>query len=83
MTLWESRRLNEQHLSLLNAQRKEEIKNETQLFRLEKQDLLDLAQNDAFHKRDTIRSENTKQREIKRIIKSEQAKELDKNSKMF
>lgn len=43
MTAWETRRLKEQHLGLLLQQRKEEIKNETQLFRMEKQDLLDLA----------------------------------------
>ena len=34
-------------------------------------------------KRDTMRDEINKQREIKRIIKGEQGKELDKNLKMF
>ena len=43
MTLWEARRLNEQHMELLAEQRKLENTQEAQLFRMEKQDLLQIA----------------------------------------
>jgi len=44
MTLREGRRLNEQHMALLKEQRELEAQQEAQLFRYEKQDVLNEAQ---------------------------------------
>ena len=83
MTLWEGRRLNEQHMALLKEQRLLESTQEAQLFRFEKQDVLNEALKTRHDNTERMKTENLKHREIKRIIKSEQEKELDKNLKMF
>jgi hypothetical protein len=50
---------------------------------MEKQDMLQIAQEDRLADNEKARNEILKTREIKKIIKTEQEKELDKNLRMF
>lgn len=79
LTLYQLRRLNQEH----QAQQKEmawaKKTFETQQYRAEKDDEKEYNEMQKRQKLDTLKQEVEKQREIKRIIKAEQKNELDKN----
>ena len=83
MTLWETRKLNEHHQSLMKEQIWQTKNLETQMYRQEKKSFLDQANIEKIQMQDHVKNEVAKQREIKRIIKAEQANELNKNLSIF
>ena len=83
MTLWETRKLNEHHQSLLKEQLWQQRHLETQIYREQKKSFLAESAKEQVVKVDNVRQEVAKQREIKRIIKTEQNNEMTKNLSVF
>ena len=83
MSLWETRKLNEHHQSLLKEQLWQQKHMETQNYREQKKSFLRDNLHTNINKVDQVRQEVAKQREIKRIIKTEQNNELNKNLSVF
>lgn len=83
MSLWETRKLNEHHQSLLKEQLWQQKHLETQNYRELKKSFLSDAQKVQSDQTEMVRLEVAKQREIKRIIKSEQNNEMNKNLSVF
>ena len=71
MSLWETRKLNEHHQSLLKEQLWQQRHLETQIYREQKKSFLAESAKEQVAKVDDVRQEVAKQREIKRIIKTE------------
>lgn len=83
MSLWETRKLNEHHQSLLKEQLWQQRHLETQIYREQKKSFLAESAKEQVVKVDSVRQEVAKQREIKRIIKTEQNNEMTKNLSVF
>ena len=83
MTLWETRKLNEHHQSLVKEQLWQQKNLETQMYRQDKRQFLEDSQQVRFKQTEAKRNDVNKQREIKRIIKAEQGNELTKNLSVF
>lgn len=83
MSLWETRKLNEHHQSLLKEQLWQQRHLETQIYREQKKSFLQESLKDNIGKVDLVKTEVAKQREIKRIIKTEQNNEMTKNLSVF
>ena len=71
MSLWETRKLNEHHQSLLREQMWQQKHLETQIYREQKKSFLAESMKTQMTSVDKVRQEVAKQREIKRIIKTE------------
>lgn len=83
MSLWETRKLNEHHQSLLKEQLWQQKHLETQIYREQKKVFLQESLKEHITKVDQVKQEVAKQREIKRIIKTEQNNEMTKNLSVF
>ena len=83
MSLWETRKLNEHHQTLLRQEQWQQKHIETQIYREQKKNYIAEQQKKQLIVVDKIRQEVAKQREIKRIIKAEQNNELNKNLSVF
>ena len=83
MSLWETRKLNEHHQSLLKEQLWQQKHLETQICREQKKVFLQESLKEHITKVDQVKQEVAKQREIKRIIKTEQNNEMTKNLSVF
>ena len=83
MSLWETRKLNEHHQSLMREQLWQQKHMETQIYREEKKSFISQQQKEQLQKVDAVKQDVAKQREINRIIKSEQSNEMTKNLSIF
>lgn len=83
ISLFEARKLNEQHISQIKQQRTLLKKREIQAYRVEKNAQVEAIVAQTQEEEFKLRQEVAKYREIKKIIKEEQANELNKNLKVF
>lgn len=83
LTLWETRKINEQNLNEMKLRMNEHIRKKTQEFRELKNEVKVEIQKENDMLLEEKRLEATKQREIKKIIKNEQKQELDRNIQVF
>lgn len=83
ISLYESKKNNDQHIQTLKQQRFIYQNRETQQFKAEKFALQEKTLQLEFEKEIALKQEVIRQREIKKIIKQEQASELVKNLSVF
>jgi hypothetical protein len=79
LSLWETRKINEQNLQEMKIRMQEHIRKKAQEFRLIKDEVKREVAQEEFEVLDEKQQEVMKQREIKKIIKNEQKAELDRN----
>ena len=83
LTLWETRKINEQNLNEMKLRMHEHIRKKTQEFRELKHSVKLEVRKDVEALAEEKRQDVSKQREIKKIIKNEQKAELDRNIQVF
>ena len=83
LTMWEMRKINEQNLNQMKLRMHEHVVSKTQEFRTLKKEVKDEVAKENTIILDEKRQEVFKHREIKRIIKSEQEAELQRNMEVF
>jgi len=83
LTLWETRKINEQNLNEMKLRMHEHIQKKTQEFRELKEEVKHEVNKENGLVMAEKKQEVTKQRDIKKIIKNEQKAELDRNIQVF
>jgi len=83
LTLWETRKINEQNLNEMKHRMHDHIQKKTQEFRQLKLEVKHEVAKENEVLWDDKRQEVQKNREVKKIIKTEQKAELDRNIQVF
>jgi hypothetical protein len=83
LTMWETRKINEQNLNEMKLRMHDHINKKTQEFRELKAEVKIEVRKEIEVIQDEKTQDVVKQREIKKIIKTEQKAELDRNIQVF